>query len=241
MKKIIIKFLIFFSVFNFLNGYDIKSNLDFVKNEILNKKYSLENKKEFNGIYFRYTDKMWFFYSTQYDYLLIHETGKEKVSEGAKQYINASKYFDSLEVKNLCVIFGNNTSGNSELNVLSNKKFCLNNTTVSALYEKFDTENNLWFAYFPKFDYMLIHETGKNKVSDGAYQIANVSSFLGKIILDSKNNNVLIGTIAENNTTTESNSTIETPPSVPNIDINNTTSENNESGLLLPPSVPNVN
>ncbi len=248
MKMIQNIIITLFAIASVINAYDIASNFSFIKNEIVNKSYHLDTQTEVNGLYFRYTDKMWFFYSKKYDYLLIHETGKPTVQEGAKQY-TGSKSFDSIKIANLCVSFGNNISGDNTLNPLANKTFCLRANTMSALYEKFDTNHSLWFAYFPKYDYILIHETGKPTVQEGAYQVYNASSVFGGINMpkDMFGNylNVLeIGSETSNNSSESNNSSAGSSSSEGNnSSAGSSSSEGNNSstGLIFPPQVPDIN
>jgi len=243
MKRVLYILVSTFFSLNILFAFDIAANLEYIKSEITGKSYNLDSTTELNGLYYRYTNTMWFFYSKKYDYLLIHETGKPTVAQGAKQYKGSSS-FDSIKIENLCVSFGNNISDDTTLDALANQKFCLRNDTMSALYEKFDDTNNLWFAYFPKYDYMLIHETGKNKVEDGAYQINSVSSYFGTIVMPKDQfgnylNIIEIGVVNNNEesssvSSSESSSTSGGSETAPSVD-------SNDSSLPVPPSTPSLN
>ena len=126
--------------------------------------------------YFDATDKLWFLYMPSLNYLLIHETGKAKTTEGAT--IISTSDFSSLGSQSE-ISFGQYNGTNSRASKLSNKTFRLDEP-MTGIYKYFDTTNHLWFLYMPSLNYLLIHETGKTKTTEGA-QIVPVSNYFQSI------------------------------------------------------------
>ena len=58
---------------------------------------------------------------------------------------------------------------------LDNTTFKVNDS-IAGVYKYFDSTQKLWFLYMPNLNYLLIHETGKATVAQGA-TIIDVSDF----------------------------------------------------------------
>lgn len=133
-----------------------------------------------SGMYKNYdtTNKKWFLYMPANNYLLVHETGKTTTALGAIQYNPTSVFASKPEMNNLSVIFPDKaTSSTSEdIIALQNKTFELN-SNLAGFYKEFDQTNKVWFLWMPANNYLLIHETGKNKVSDGAVVVNIANTF----------------------------------------------------------------
>jgi len=216
LKKIILSLSIGMSS---LYSYTIDTND--IKTQLSGNTYSIDG--SMSGIYknFDTANKLWFLYMPSLNYLLIHETGKSTTSLGA-QIITVSD-FDSISVENDgSVSFGSYNGANINALKLENQSFNIDDS-MSGIYKNFDTTNKLWFLYMEQLNYLLIHETGKSTTSLGA-KIMDTSLF--------NSINVENGIVSFDS---ETNTTVEAPPSTPDLNSSSTSDE-----IGLPPQIPEV-
>lgn len=123
--------------------------------------------------YYNAEAKDWALYMPQANYFLVHETGKAKVSEGAE--VIPTTDFSSIDSSG-AIKLGNYTGTNTRVAPLSNSTMSITDP-LAGMYNRFDAENNLWFLYMPQNNYLLVHETGKTLVADGALVIDVAENF----------------------------------------------------------------
>ena len=220
---------------------------------------------EMAGIYkyFNPTKKDWFLYMPKLNYLLVHETGKSKVSEGAQTV--AVTDFESLTA-NSNVAFGSYIGSNDRVAGLSNNTFNIDDD-MAGIYKYFDPTNKLWFLYMPKLNYLLVHETGKTSTADGAITIDVAEAFQEITVLKDPFGNTIgsIKFIAKNGCTSNSSSSMSSESSSStsseasssssstsseassssssesSSSSSSVSSSSSSTGLETPPSVPDLN
>jgi hypothetical protein len=139
------------------------------------------------GIY-KYVDasaKDWALYMPETDYLLMHQTGKSTVAEGAIM-IPTSDFISISSVSPY--VFGEYTGDKTRANVLSNTTMKIDDT-MAGIYNQFDTQNKLWFFYMPQENYLLVHETGKTKIEDGAL-VMDMNTYFDNVEVDATSGSV---------------------------------------------------
>jgi len=146
---------------------------DSVVDKLSSQTYSIED--DLAGVYklFDPASNLWFLYMPKLNYLLIHETGKNKVADGATSIPVTD--FTSIKVQNGAIVFGDYLGDDYRAELLANSSFTFDGE-MAGIYNKFDTQNDLWFLYMPKLNYLLVHETGKVTTAEGAITI-DTSSF----------------------------------------------------------------
>lgn len=137
-----------------------------------------------SGMYKNYdtTNKKWVLYMPANNYLLVHETGKTTTALGAKQYSPTVSFLSKPTMENLSVVFPAKAVNESSADMLAlqNQTFSLS-SNLAGFYRNFDSTNKLWFVWMPANNYLLIHETGKNKTTDGAVVVNIANTFEGGI------------------------------------------------------------
>ena len=207
-----------------------------VVNELSCKTYSMNG--SLAGIYkeFDTAESEWFLYMPSLNYLLIHKTGYNKVSDGAE--VISPSDFNSIKSQSI-IQFGDYIGSSVEASKLSNNSYNINGS-LAGLYKEFDPSNKLWFLYMPKLNYLLVHETGKSKTTEGAIVI-NVQSYFSSIdVIEDPFGNVT-GSIqfvpisgCTSSSEMSSSSDLETPPNVPNV------GSSSSSSLETPPTTPTI-
>lgn len=136
------------------------------------------------GMYknFDTTNKKWVLYMPTNNYLLVHETGKTTTVDGAKQFNPSTTFVSKPTMENLSVAFPTKATSVTDVDIvlLQNQTYSLN-SNLSGFYKNFDTTSKLWFLWMPVNNYLLIHETGKNKTADGAVVVNIANTFEGGI------------------------------------------------------------
>ncbi len=123
--------------------------------------------------YYNAEAKDWALYLPEANYFLVHETGKSTTAEGA-EIINTAD-FSSINSSG-AIVLGEYTGTNTRAALLANSTMSITDS-LAGIYNRYDAANNLWFLYLPQSNYLLVHETGKTLVSDGALVIDVAENF----------------------------------------------------------------
>ena len=222
-------------------------NLDNAVDKLSCKTFSLNDSVAGLYKYYDPSNKLWFLYMPKINYLLVHETGKAKTSEGAT-IVNPAN-FQSLTAQSM-VSFGNYIGSDSRLDPLSGETFKIDDN-MAGLYDYFDPTNKLWFLYMPSLNYLLIHETGKAKTSEGA-QIVKIADYFQKIevVKDPYGNST--GSIkfisksgcgngsSSSSSSASSSNGVDFPPQPPNLGSSSSGASSSNGGVQTPPQVPQL-
>ncbi len=131
------------------------------------------------------TAEDWALYMPQANYLLMHQTGKNTLAGGAE--VIPANDFTSI-TSTSPIVFGEYTGDNARAGVLSNATMKIDDS-LAGIYNQFDPVNKVWFLYMPQNDYLLVHETGKTKVADGAL-VVDIASNFDKVEVDAASGSI---------------------------------------------------
>jgi len=189
--------------------------------------------KEFDisGYYSKYNDddNYWAYIPSSNAYLFVLKAG---TLYGDEQFHSILSGFETSPVvsedgKN--VTFGLSNGVKEQAEELSNSTHDIN-----GYYLKYDDENNYW-AYIPSTNAYLFALKAGTLYGDDEF-ISILSQFDTAPVLSEDGKSITFGALKGQTCNAETNTTIEEPPSTP--DLNSTDTTNNPIGL--PPQVPSV-
>jgi len=179
------------------------------------------------------TNKWWSYVSADKSLVIAHKQGST-VKQMGTEFFLITDQFDSapnFAEDGSTISFGASNGSSTYSDNLSNGTI-----NVDAYYSNYDTTNKWWSYVSADKSLVVAHEQGSTVAEMGTKFFLITDKFATSPVFSSDGTTVTFGALSGETCDSQTDSEIENPPSVPEIE--DTTTEN--SSVSLPPQVPSI-